>query len=113
MEPGQAIDGAARLLSELFKKTGDWKESVKQYKGVATDSPENTAMVEGAFNKAGKYVRSEPERQVLQQAAGSGSDPTMQMLLEVMKAIAGHTESTSKNTAYQPPGARAPRIGPS
>jgi len=39
MDPAQAIDGAARILSESHKKTGNWRENVRQYKGV--QSPEN------------------------------------------------------------------------
>jgi hypothetical protein len=69
-------------------------------------------MVEGAFNKAGKYVRSEPERQTLQAAAGvGGSDPMLAMLYDVLRNIAESNSVTAKNTAYRPLTAQAPSVG--
>lgn len=110
MDPGQAIDGAARLLSDLHKKTGDWRESVKQYKGV--QSKETEPQADAAFMKAEKYVRTEPERQTLQAAAGGGgSDPILQMVYDVLKNIAESNNVTAKNTAYQPIVARALPVG--
>lgn len=99
MDPDQAIDGTARLLSDNYKKSGDWKQAVAQYKGVVTDSPENMAMVDGAFDKSGKYVRTESDRHVLQQAT---PDPTAQMVLDVLRLIAGHSEATATNTKGKP-----------
>ena len=96
MDPGQAIDGAARLLSDLHKKTGDWRESVKQYKGV--QSKETEPQADAAFMKAEKYVRTEPERQTLQAAAGGGSDPMLQMLYDVLKNIAESSKEAAANS---------------
>jgi hypothetical protein len=95
MDPGQAIEGAARLLSDLHKKTGDWRDSVKQYKGV--QSKETEPQADAAFMKADKYVRTEPERQVLQQATGV-CDPVLQMVYDVLKDIAAHSKETAANS---------------
>lgn len=89
MQPGQAIDGAAHYLGDLYGKTGDWKTAIRQYKGVV--SPENGLQVETAIRKSEKYTKSETERQVLQQANG-GNDTALMMIADILRNIATNTE---------------------
>lgn len=109
MNPEQAIDGAAHMLSDLHKKTGSWRESVRQYKGV--QSPENESQVDSAFMKAEKYTNNEPKRQALQQSKGGADDSSMQMLADILKTIAGYSEKTAQNTEYRPTTPRPIAVG--
>lgn len=110
MNPEQAIDGAARMLSESHKKTGDWREDVRRYKGV--QSPENESQVDSAFMKAEKYTDNEPKRKALQEAStGGADDSSMRMIADILKMIAGYSEKTAQNTEYRPTTPRPIAVG--
>lgn len=94
MNPYQAIDGTARYLHELYGTTGDWGTAISKYKGV--QSPEKLWQVETAISASRKY----------QAADGGTSDTTTtstnQMIVDILKVIAGHTEKTAINSGHRP-----------
>lgn len=96
MNPAEAIDGAGHLLRDNYKKTGDWRGAIKAYKGVESES--KMYQVDTAIKKAEKYTDTEAGRQVLT----SSPDTTMQMLTDILKVIAGHSEQTALNTGARP-----------
>lgn len=92
MDPYQSIDGAANYLKDLAGATGDWTGAISKYKGI--QSPEKQWQAETAITASRKY-----------QAADGGSDTattTNQMIVDILKVIAGHTEQTATNSGFKP-----------
>ena len=97
MNPYQSIDAAARHLSDSHKRTGDWREDVRRYKGVT--SSEKLWQVDTALNAAGKYATTDNEKREIQQVTGNSLDNNiLTKIAELLAAIAGTNEATARNT---------------
>lgn len=97
--PGQSIDAAGHYMSDIYSRAGNWRDTLAEYKGVK--SPDKMYQVDSAFMKAEKYTTTrEPER--LAMNPSTITDSSLQLLTDLLKVIAGHSEQTALNTGAKP-----------